>query len=122
MLFSTSFYLWHMVYEDYSENIKAAFNELILLLVLYHQICLTEFTLLEAKTSVGNSMLCLIAFSVVINVGIFVASQAKMTFLRLKKYFLRFKMNVKRLLGIKPPKPVTPAVVPQQPEAPEVAP
>ena len=111
-----------MVYEDYSENIKAAFNELILLLVLYHQICLTEFTLLEAKTSVGNSMLCLIAFSVVINVGIFVASQAKMTFLRLKKYFLRFKMNVKRLLGIKPPKPVTPAVVPQQPEAPEVAP
>jgi hypothetical protein len=68
-LFYLSYLVYHLPVEDHIEQVRSIFNELTILAVNYHLICISDFVnSTQAQSMVGNILIALILLNCLANV------------------------------------------------------
>lgn len=92
--FSTLFYLMFILYfspfKKRTEQIRAVVNELTILVVNYHIICMTDFVRsVHAQNKVGDSMIGVVILNAIFNVYLSLKKPTRKVTLITKRYYLR---------------------------------
>ena len=87
ILFQLCFLLWCMPEIDYYENVKSIFNKSVLMGIVYHLFCLTEFLDAEIRSEfIGSSALIVVLICIFVNIAFYVVPAYHRFKLSCKKY------------------------------------
>lgn len=94
------FIVYYMPLTEDTEQARSIFNELTILAVNYHLICMSDFVFSnQAQSWVGNSLIALILLNCLVNLYISIHEPGKKGILYLKRFYYRYlckRKNVKK--------------------------
>jgi hypothetical protein len=99
-LFYVMFVLYHMPIKEPTEQARSIFNELTILVVNYHLICMTDFVFsTKAQSWVGNSLVALILLDFVVNIYLSIHKPGLKLIPYIKRFYFRHKYGLKKNTG-----------------------